>query len=136
MNVTPYTIGKLAQAASVTVETVRFYERKGLIKQPEKQSGFRYYPESDIHKIRFIKRAQELGFSLSETQNLLTLTLEDTTCCQDVLSKTQEKMEEVDKKIHDLQKIKTALANLKNCCDDPKVPLKECPILDYFMEAQ
>ncbi len=67
------TIGILAKSAQVGVETVRFYERKGLLQQPKKTSTFREYSQTDVRKIRFIKRAQELGFTLDETKELLEM---------------------------------------------------------------
>lgn len=98
------TIGKLASAASVNVETIRFYERKGILKQPKKQGAFRYYPEDYITRIRFIKRSQELGFTLNEAKELLDLKIKNQSRCGDVLSKTEEKIKEINQKINDLKK--------------------------------
>lgn len=127
------TIGKLASASSVNVETIRFYERKGILKQPRKAGAFRYYPENYIHRIRFIKRSQELGFTLSETKELLDLRIKNQSKCSDVLKKTESKINEIDQKIKDLKKMKKSLEGLANCCEDPNIPLSECPILDCFM---
>ncbi|MCO4755008.1 MAG: MerR family DNA-binding protein [Bacteriovoracaceae bacterium] len=126
------TIGKLAQKANVGVETVRFYERKGLIKQPSKQGGFRHYPEDYISRIKFIKRSQELGFTLNETSELLELKLDSSAKCSDVLERTQAKIDEVNEKIEDLKKMKKSLKRLAVCCEDTDVSLSECPILDHF----
>lgn len=130
------TIGKLAEKAHVNVETIRFYERKKLIQQPEKQGGFRYYPQDDISRIRFIKRSQELGFTLTETAELLELSLTDQALCSDILEKAQQKIDEIEKKIADLANIKTSLEQLKTCCDNPEVPIKECSVLDTFKEEK
>lgn len=130
------TIGKLASAASVNVETIRFYERKGILKQPKKQGAFRYYPEDYITRIRFIKRSQELGFTLNETKELLDLKIKNQSRCGDVLSKTEEKIKEINQKINDLKKMKKSLEGLANCCVDSNQPLSDCPILDCFMTVK
>jgi len=130
------TIGKLAEACQVNVETVRFYERKGILKQPKKQGAFRYYPEEYIARIRFIKRSQELGFTLSETNELLALKIKNHSRCSDVLSRTEEKITEVTKKIEDLKKMKKSLEALANCCEDASIPLSDCPILECFMDKK
>lgn len=128
------TIGKLADAAKVGVETIRFYERKGLIKQPQKQGGFRYYPPSLIKKIWFIKRSQELGFTLNEAKELLELTVKKESRCNDILSKTEVKISEIDEKIKDLKRMKKSLKGLANCCESRDMPLSECPVLDCFID--
>ncbi len=126
------TIGKLAQKSDVGVETVRFYERKGLITQPSKQGGFRHYPEDYISRIKFIKRSQELGFTLKEAAELLELKLDRNAKCSDVLLRTQAKIDEVNEKIADLKKMKKSLMQLAVCCEDTNVALSDCPILDHF----
>jgi len=128
------TIGKLANVAAVSVETIRFYERKGILKQPKKRGAFRYYPEEYVTRIRFIKRSQELGFTLNETTSLLNLKIKSQAKCSDILSKTEDKIDEIDSKIKDLRKIKKSLEGLAKCCTDSNQPLIDCPILDCFME--
>ena len=128
------TIGKLAEMADVGVETIRFYERKELIKQPNKLGSFRYYPLIYIERIKFIKRAQELGFTLKEVKELLELKIKNQSKCSDVLIKTNSKISEIEKKIIDLIKMKKSLVSLANCCQSDDMPLSECPILDCFME--
>mgnify|MGYP001500637120 CR=1 FL=1 len=130
------TIGKLADASDVNVETIRFYERKGILKQPKKQGAFRYYPNEYIARIRFIKRSQELGFTLKETKELLDLKIKNQAKCSDVLSKTEEKISEIDQKISDLKKMKKSLEGLANCCVDSNQPLSDCPILECFMDKK
>lgn len=128
-----FTIGKLAGAAGVTVETVRFYEKKGLLSQPAKQGAFRDYPGEYVARIKFIKRSQELGFTLKESKELLDLKLEDQAKCKDVLDKTESKIAEIDAKINDLKNMKRSLQGLARCCEDASVPLSDCPILDCFV---
>lgn len=130
------TIGKLAKAAEVGVETIRFYERKGLLTQPEKVGGFRYYSSDLVTKIRFIKRSQQLGFTLSETKELLELSVQSTSQCKDILLKTEQKLREIDEKMKDLKRMKDSLSSLANCCEDKTIPLSECPILDCFFEEK
>ncbi len=129
------TIGKLGAAAGVNVETIRFYERKGLIKQPKKTHGFRKYPPEYIARIRFIKRSQELGFTLKEAKNLLDLRVRGKAKCGDVLDKTESKIHEIDEKIKDLKKMKKSLLKLADCCADRSIPINDCPIIDCFMET-
>ena len=130
------TIGKLASASNVNTETIRFYERKGILKQPKKQGAFRYYPEEYITRIRFIKRSQELGFTLKETKSLLDLRIKNQSKCSDVLSKTEEKIQEINQKISDLKKMKKSLEGLANCCIDNNQPLSDCPILECFISSK
>jgi DNA-binding transcriptional MerR regulator len=130
------TIGKLALSSNVGVETVRFYERKGLIKQPNKQGGFRYYSPDLITRIKFIKRSQELGFTLKETGGLLELKIKNQSKCSDVLIKTENKIIEINEKIKDLKKMKENLLGLAKCCTTADMPLSDCPILECFMENQ
>lgn len=127
------TIGKLADAANVNVETVRFYERKGILRQPKKQGSYRYYSQEYVTRIKFIKRSQELGFTLKETQELLDLRIKNHAKCSDILEKTEEKISEINKKIKDLKRMKKSLEGLANCCVDDNQPLSECPILDCFV---
>lgn len=127
------TIGKLASASGVSVETIRFYERKGILKQPRKQGAFRHYPDEYIARVQFIKRSQELGFTLKESKELLDLRIRNQSKCSDVLSKTEEKITEIDQKIKDLKQMKKSLQGLANCCEDTSLPLSECPILECFM---
>lgn len=133
----PLTIGKLAIASGVSVETIRFYERKAILKQPLNKIGaFRSYPKEYISRIKFIKRAQELGFTLNETKDLLNLKIKNQSRCGDVLEKTEEKIREIDAKIADLKKMRKSLKGLANCCKDENQPLSECPILECFFKEK
>lgn len=131
---TSLTIGKLAKSSSVSVETIRFYERTGILKQPKKDGAFRYYPEEYITRIIFIKRSQELGFTLKETKELLDLKIKNQSKCSDVLSKTEQKIAEINQKITDLKKMKKSLEGLANCCVAGSQPLSDCPILENFIK--
>ncbi len=127
----PMTIGRLAVAAGVGVETVRFYERRGLIQQPPKPSGagFRVYPEETERRIRFIRQGQELGFSLREIQELLSLRADPAANSADVHKRATAKLAEVNRKITELERIRTALETLIGACPGGGA-LGACSIMD------
>jgi len=132
MVVTRFTIGKLARASGVGVETVRFYERKGLVKRPPAQKGYRTYAEEDARRIRFIKRAQELGFTLKQIKGLLELNAAPRSTCADVKRHTDAKLTEVEQKIRDLQQMKRSLRTLSSACGESKKAVANCRILNCF----
>lgn len=110
----PLTIGHLAKAADVNVETVRYYQRVNLITEPDKPShGYRVYPEETLKRILFIKRAQQLGFSLKEIAELLQL---GEGRCDDVRHLAESKRNQIDKQIKDLQNLNVTLNELISCC--------------------
>lgn len=122
--------GELARRAGVNVETLRFYERKGLLPEPpRRESGYREYPEESVRLIRFIKRAQEVGFSLGEVRELLTLRVDPGTSCTEVRRRAEQKVEDVRQKIADLKKIERALTKLAGTCTG-RGPVSDCPILE------
>ena len=113
----PLTIGQVAKRSGIGIETIRFYERKGLVEEPPRtDSGYRQYPEDVVARIRFIKRAKELGFKLSEISELLSLRVAPDTTCLDVRKQTELKITDVEERIRALQKIKTALKKLAASC--------------------
>lgn len=123
-------IGQVAKQAGVGVETIRFYERRGLIEDPPRtDSGYREYPDEAVSRIRFIRRAGELGFSLSEIQDLLQLRVDSTASGGDVRRRAEAKIREIDNRIADLDRMKRALADLTALCSG-EGPIGECPILD------
>lgn len=126
----PLTIGQVAGRAEVGVETVRFYEREGLLEEPRrKASGYRQFDEQAVDRIRFIRRAKELGFTLKEIKELLDMRVEPTSTCADVKRRAEAKIEDVEERIRSLQKMKRALVKItKQCRGDG--PAGECPILD------
>ncbi len=125
------TIGKAARQAGVGVETIRFYERKGLIRQPLKplDGGPRLYPEETVHRIRFIRQAQELGFSLREIAELLDLRAAPDADCADIRQRASVKLEEVEAKIAQLQQIGQALRRVIAACPS-RGGLEGCSIID------
>jgi Hg(II)-responsive transcriptional regulator len=124
------TIGQVAHRASVGVETVRFYEREGLLEEPERRaSGYRQYSEEAVKQIRFIKRAQQLGFSLKEIAALLTLRVDGRTECSQVKERAAVKLAEVEQKIAELQRIRQVLLQVASLCEG-EGPKSRCPLLD------
>lgn len=127
---TSLTIGKLATAAGVGVETIRFYEREGLLPKPRRpRSGYRQYPSDAVARVLFIRRAKELGFTLKEIQELLELRVDPGKSCADVRALTKAKIADVEERIADLVRIRDGLAGLARSCRG-KGPTSECPILD------
>jgi len=124
-----YKIGEVASRANVNKETVRYYEKRELIPEPDRRrSGYRIFTKRHIDQIRFIKRAQELGFTLSEIKELLELRMDEDTTCSEIKSEAQEKYQDVEEKIEDLQRIKETLLELIDSCTG-EGPKGECPIL-------
>ncbi|BDB29189.1 Hg(II)-responsive transcriptional regulator (plasmid) [Cupriavidus sp. P-10] len=109
------TIGAFAKAAGVNVETIRFYQRKGLLPEPDKPYGsIRRYGEADVTRVRFVKAAQRLGFSLEEIGELLRL--EDGTHCEEASSLAGRKLNDVRAKLADLRRMEAVLAELVCAC--------------------
>lgn len=126
----PLTIGKVARLAGVGVETIRFYERKGLIEEPPRRpSGYRQYPEETVSRIRFIKRAKELGFTLKEIEELLSLRVDSASTCEDVRRRAEVKITDIKRKIKTLQSMEMALAKLVLACQE-RSPMSKCPIIE------
>jgi MerR family mercuric resistance operon transcriptional regulator len=125
------TIGKAARAAGVGVETLRFYERSGLIEQPPKPAlgGFRVYPDETVHRIRFIRQAQDLGFSLSEIGDLLSLRTDPATDAGDVRERAAAKLADVERKIARLHHIRAALEVVIAACPG-RGALESCSIIE------
>ena len=130
------TIGKLSKMAGVTNDTVRFYERCGLIDPAGRsESNYRLYHEDDAVRLRFIKRAKELGFSLNEIKSLLALSQDPDATKADIKARTEKKAEDIKQKIHDLSRILKAIEHLVDLCDGHG-SAKECPILKSLTDDQ
>lgn len=126
------TISQLARESSVNLETIRYYERRGLIpKPPRNASGYRQYSQEDIARTKFIKRAQALGFSLKEISEILSLRMEPGTTGGDIKARVEAKIDEVEQKIADLRQMRKALLKLVSKCTG-KGPVGQCPILEIL----
>lgn len=131
---TMLSIGQVAKQTGITVETVRFYEKQGLIDAPRRsQSGYRQYPQDTIKRVRFIQNAKEVGFTLKDIAELLALRQEPGTSCADIQQRATLKIDEVDQKIRDLNRIRNALARMITKCSETG-GLSQCPILEELDE--
>ena len=125
-------IGQLAKKAQINIETIRYYERRGLIpKPPRSESGYRRFPLESVRRLRFIKRAKNLGFSLKEIGELLSLRLDPETSCYEVKRRAEAKISDIEEKVKTLQRMKRALKKVTEACDG-RSPITQCPILDAF----
>lgn len=124
------TTSQLAHKAGVNVETLRYYERRGLIPEPPRRdSGYRQYSQDDVARIQFIKRAKELGFTLQEVQELLDLRVDPDTPCIMVKRRADLKIIDIEAKLQSLKRIKKALNKLAAACSG-RGPVGDCPILE------
>lgn len=123
-------IGQVAKRARVGIETVRFYERQGLIPEPPRNSsGYRQFPEQTVARIEFIQRAQELGFSLREIAELLDLKVDGPAQCTDVRGRAEAKIGDIETKLRDLGRMRESLLELVGVCI-AEGSTGQCPILD------
>lgn len=128
-----YTIGTLAEAAGVNVETIRFYQRKGLLPEPERMHGsIRRYALDDLARLRFIKSAQRLGFSLEEIAQLLRL--EDGAHCREARVLAEEKLADVRTRLKDLRHIESALVGLVRGCRSARSTVS-CPLIEALQKT-
>lgn len=129
-------IGQLASAAGVTVETLRFYEKQGLLSEPQRtDSGYRQYPPDSIKRVRFIQHAKQVGFTLNDIGELLALRQDQNTACADIKSRAIRKIEEVDQKIRELERIRDALQRMAQKCSGAGA-LSDCPILEELDDQE
>ena len=128
------TIGRLAESAQVNVETVRYYQRRGLMREPARPTGgVRRYSDDDVRRIRFIKRAQQLGFTLEEITNLLKL--EDGRSCRETEQLAQQKLSLVEARLTDLQRLRKTLRDLIGRCESGRGRIR-CPIIESLIDER
>lgn len=127
-----FTISRLAAAADVHVETVRYYQRRGLLRQPKRPAGgMRRYGEKDVNRLQFIRRAQMMGFSLDEIDGLLKLTATGANSCEQTSQLIERKLADVRLRIHKLLELERDLEQKLSLC--VQVPAGECcPTLDFL----
>ncbi len=124
-----YTVGQLAKAAKVNAQTIRFYEREGILKPIQRlDSGYRVYNEESLKRLHFIRQAKDLGFRLEEIQSLLNLRVRSVDRCNQVRTKAQQKLQDVQQKIGHLKKLEQTLKALVSDCEQ-RVVSDCCPIL-------
>ncbi|MFQ5963752.1 MAG: Hg(II)-responsive transcriptional regulator [Candidatus Scalinduaceae bacterium] len=129
------TIGQLAKETGINIETIRYYERRGLILEPpRRESGYREFPPKYIDRILFIKRAQALGFTLKEICELLAVA-DGNSACKDIRKFAEDKVKDIETRIRDLQKIKMVLNDLvKKCLGKRKI--SGCPIIESLTQKK
>lgn len=127
-------IGQVAKAADVGVETIRYYERRGLLPRPPRRaSGYRAYPPEAARRVRFIRRAQALGFTLKEIEELLALRVDGDRSCADVRAFARAKVRDIEARVAELERMGRALDRLARRCTG-EGPTSECPVLDELDE--
>jgi MerR family mercuric resistance operon transcriptional regulator len=128
-----FTIGVLAKNAGVNVETIRFYQRRGLLAEPIKPfKGIRHYAEQDVQRVQFIKQGQKLGFSLDEIAELLSL--EEGRCCQEAREIAHRKLAFIHERIESLRMMEAALSNLVESCATNTDSIS-CPIINTLLKT-
>ena len=129
-----YRISSFAEKCGVNKETIRYYERKKLLPEPDRtNTGYRFYSEKDIKRVKFSKHLQKLGFSLSEIYKLLGVVDKDTDRCEGMFEFVSKKERAVQKQIEDLKKTERMLNDLRRRCPEQK-ELYACPIIDVLIE--
>lgn len=130
-------ISEVAKVSGVNIATVRYYERRGLIPEPPRtESGYRKFSVEIIERIKFIRRSQELGFTLSEIKKLLMILDNDQNFdSEEILQFTNQKIKEIETKIRDLKKIKSILEELSEQCPGSGNPICKCPIIETLSKG-
>ncbi|MBI1729342.1 helix-turn-helix domain-containing protein [Candidatus Acetothermia bacterium] len=129
----PESIGQVSLRTGCNIETIRYYERIGLLPEPPRSyGGHRLYSGSLVKRLNFIRRARQLGFHLDEVRELLSLVDSKSDSCADVKEMTLSHLREVDQKLADLRKLKRVLGEMASQCDRGQVP--ECPVIEALMK--
>lgn len=131
-----FTVSQVAKAAGVELSTIRYYERRGLVKPAARRpSGYRDYAPDAVRRVQFIRHAQELGFTLDDIGELLALRMNTKGSCADVRRRAQRKVGDIESKIISLNRMRSTLEKLIESCSE-KAPTSECPILDAIDDAR
>ena len=127
-----FTIGKASEQSGVNIETIRYYEREGIVPKPGRSAGGRrLYSSDEIAKLRFVRRCRDLGFPISIIQTFLSLTAQNDRSCGEVKSMAEDHLVEINAKIENLMRLREALLSLSNNCDDGTAA---CPMLEALMK--
>jgi MerR family copper efflux transcriptional regulator len=130
------TVGSLAKEVGVKIDTIRYYERRGLLPKPSRtDSGYRTFTQASVERLRFIRQAQALGFTLAEINQLLTLRINPGTTCRDVRKRAEAKIADIEQKIQSLYGMKRALQRLVSSCV-ANVPANQCSFLANLSERK
>jgi MerR family transcriptional regulator, copper efflux regulator len=129
-------IGEVAKRSGVGIETIRYYEREGLLQEPERRpSGYRQYDESTINRLEYISRAKELGFTLAEIRELLELSFVAHTGCVHIRQRAEGKITDIENKIRNLQRMRRSLRSIVNQCKTKDSP-HDCPLVHGVHDAE
>ncbi|WP_282076688.1 MerR family transcriptional regulator [Epibacterium ulvae] len=127
-----FTIGKASEQSGVNIETIRYYEREGIVPKPGRAAGGRrLYSPDEIAKLRFVRRCRDLGFPISIIQTFLSLTEQDHRSCGEVKTLAENHLDEINAKIENLTRLREALLSLSSNCDEGTAA---CPMLDSLMK--
>ena len=127
------TVKKLAEAAAVNIETIRYYEREKVMPKPDRASnGYRRYTGYDVERLKFIQRAKDLGFTLKEVSELLSLYEDPDSCCADVHERANEKLVDIEARIADLVGMRDVLRELVGGCPADETNASDCVILAHL----
>ncbi len=125
-------IGALSKQSGVSIETIRYYERRGVLPNPPRSiGGFRLYSGEYLRRLAFVRRGRDLGFSLETLRGLIHLTETNTYTCEEVYALTQEHLTEVRRKIADLRRVEQEIVKIASHCS--KTPAPECPVIDALV---
>nr|WP_243040822.1 heavy metal-responsive transcriptional regulator [Dyella sedimenti] len=125
----PMTIGAVAKRVGVAIDTIRYYEREGLLPEPERRaSGYRSYDEGAVRQLRFIRRAKDLGFTLEEIRDLLALSADRKRGVKAVRQRARDRLAAIDERIVELTRVRNGLEQLIEACPGHGAP-EQCPIL-------
>ncbi|MCC7133078.1 MAG: MerR family transcriptional regulator [Gemmatimonadales bacterium] len=128
----PLTIGQVAKAADVNIETIRYYERRGLFPSPRRTAaGYRQYEGDAVRRLKFVKRAQDLSFTLKEIEELLALRVHHGEACDAVERQVRQKIIRVERMLNELSRVRDVLGRLADACESGS-PTGECPILEVL----
>jgi MerR family copper efflux transcriptional regulator len=131
---TSLTIGRIAQSAGVAIDTIRFYEREGLLPEPRRRpSGYREYDQATVSRLRFIRRAKDLGFTLDEIRELLALSADRHGGVEGVRERAAARLLAIDERIAELQRVRSGLSELVEACPGHGAP-EDCPIMKALAE--
>ncbi|WP_299962348.1 helix-turn-helix domain-containing protein [uncultured Roseobacter sp.] len=127
-----FTIGKASKQSGVNIETIRYYEREGIVPKPGRsEGGRRLYSSDEIAKLRFVRRCRDLGFPIPIVQTFLSLTAQNDRSCGEVKTMAENRLGEINAKIENLERLREALLSLSKNCDDGTAA---CPMLDALMK--
>ncbi|RMD48860.1 MAG: heavy metal-responsive transcriptional regulator [Ignavibacteria bacterium] len=129
-----YKPGEISKLANINVETLRYYEKIGLLPEPKRdeKSNYRIYSNIDLKRLKFIQRSKDLGFTLKEIKELLELKVEEKSTCGDIKHLAEKKKSDVENKIKDLMKLKETLNTLINQCKNEEISVHDCPIIEVI----